>query len=247
MVGQGSSWLNHPLLQNPLVKCLNTRNCPIWLCNWNPFAHVYPKWCPHLPPSRISRNLNLRIKEAYLPWLSSCKSESTLMISLAEIKSVNRHQARIKLAFRSKLPVPRFAQLAVWDIHHFQKKPQTVNFLSTSFFCVGKPWGVATECPLFLGCKRTSIGKSTLPRKMYKWWPLYPASGLTAWRLEARSWTWPIPSYYQLDGSNFQTLDSPQVWLCFEAHVETEEEKGKVRQGPFDVDNSFLMVIFKNP
>lgn len=47
------------------------------------------------------------------PWLSSRKSENTLMISLAEIKSVNRHQARIKLAFRSKLPVPRFAQLAV--------------------------------------------------------------------------------------------------------------------------------------
>ena len=37
------------------------------------------------------------------------------------------------------------------------------------------------------------------------------------------------------------------MWLCFEAHVETEEEKGKVRQGPFDVDNSFLVVISKNP
>ena len=49
-------------------------------------------------------------------------------------------------------------------------KPQTVNFLSTSFFFLGKPQGVATECPLFLGCKGTSIGKSTVPRKTCKWW-----------------------------------------------------------------------------
>ena len=35
--------------------------------------------------------------------------------------------------------------------------------------------------------------------------------------------------------------------FCFEAHVETEEEKGKVQQGPIDVDNSFWVVVFKNP
>ena len=128
----------------------------------------------------------------------------------------------------------------------FRRNPKQWTSLAHPSFVWGsrEAWQLNAR---FLGCKRTSIGKSTLPRKMYKWWPLYPASGLTAWRLEARSWTWPIPSYYQLDGSNFQTLDSPQVWLCFEAHVETEEEKGKVRQGPFDVDNSFLVVIFKNP
>ena len=35
--------------------------------------------------------------------------------------------------------------------------------------------------------------------------------------------------------------------FCFEVHVETKEEKGKVRDAPFDVDISFVVVVFKNP
>ena len=172
------------------------------MCSWTPFANVYPKWCPHSPPSRISRNLNLkhvchgchRAKVRARCWFLWQKSSLSIDIKLASSSLSCQN-------FRCPGSLSWLCETSIT----FRRTPKqwTSLVLSTSFFFLGEPQGVATECPLSLGCKRISIGKSTVPWKVYEGWPHYPAYGLTAWKLEARSWTWPIPSYYQLDGSHF--------------------------------------------